>query len=236
MSSLILKKCNNLLFSSQKKQVYMWQIKRVWAHKFWKSSQRYRMAFTCCNSFKLQQLYSISHLFVSYRILLCIMHTHVFGPNFQGEKIFCFNFLIQFCIYLYLDTCFLYYKGILVFISELLWDKKFYVTNNYKTQEQIQGISGTTHVKCTSLFFPSKSLAKSTHYTWWNTVHPVVSKFRSSEGRGKGKPWWQVLIFVFHIPVEQRWSNYEITEMGNQSPNIFFYLETINFTVLILWC
>ena len=28
----------------------------------------------------------------------------------------------------------------------ILGDKKFYVTNNYKTQEQMQGISGTTHV------------------------------------------------------------------------------------------
>ena len=28
------------------------------------------------------------------------MHTHVFGPNFQGEKLFHFNFLIQFLIYL----------------------------------------------------------------------------------------------------------------------------------------
>ena len=46
------------------------------------------------------------------------MHIRVFGPNFQGEKILHFNFLIQFFIYLYLDTCFLYYKRILAFIFE----------------------------------------------------------------------------------------------------------------------
>ena len=34
------------------------------------------------------------------------------------EKILCFNFLIQLFIYLYLDTCFLDYKGILAFIFE----------------------------------------------------------------------------------------------------------------------
>ena len=45
------------------------------------------------------------------------MRTHVFGPNFD-EKIFRFNFLIQVFIYLYSDTCFLYYKGILAFIFE----------------------------------------------------------------------------------------------------------------------
>ena len=39
-----------------------------------------------------------------------------FDPNIQGEKISHFNFLIQFFVYSYLDTCFLYYKGILAFI------------------------------------------------------------------------------------------------------------------------
>ena len=41
-----------------------------------------------------------------------------FWPKLSGEKIFHFNFLIQFFTYLYLDTCFLYYKGILAFIFE----------------------------------------------------------------------------------------------------------------------
>ena len=40
--------------------------------------------------------------FAMYNVLLCIMHTHISGPNFQ-EKIFPFNFLIQFT-YLYLET------------------------------------------------------------------------------------------------------------------------------------
>ena len=52
-----------------------------------------------------------------YNVLPCVVHTHMFGPNFQ-ENIFCFNFLIQLFIYLYLDTCSLYYKGILAFIFE----------------------------------------------------------------------------------------------------------------------
>ena len=74
-------------------------------------------------------------------------NAHVFGPNFQKKKIFHFDFLIQLFINLYWDICFLYYKGILAFIFERIIYKKFvYVTNNYKTQEQIQGISGTIHV------------------------------------------------------------------------------------------
>ena len=42
-------------------------------------------------------------MFISnaYRILLCITHTHIFGPN-SWEK--SFNFLFQFFIYLYLET------------------------------------------------------------------------------------------------------------------------------------
>ena len=61
------------------------------------------------------------------RSLLCVMRTHVFGPNFQGKKSF-LKFKYAF-IYLYLDTCFLYYKGILAFIfehimaQEILWNK-----------------------------------------------------------------------------------------------------------------
>ena len=73
------------------------------------------------------------------------MCTHIFGLDFE-EKSFCFNFLIQLCIYLFIFRyLFLYDKGILAFFN-ILWYKKFYVTNNYKTQEWIQGISGITHV------------------------------------------------------------------------------------------
>ena len=53
----------------------------------------------------------------TYCILPCIVCTHIFAQTFR-EKIFHFNFLIQFLIYLHLDTCFLYYKGILAFIFE----------------------------------------------------------------------------------------------------------------------
>ena len=44
------------------------------------------------------------------------VHPH-FWPKLSGKK-FCFSILIQFFIYLYLDTCFLYYKEILAFIFE----------------------------------------------------------------------------------------------------------------------
>ena len=69
------------------------------------------------------------------------MHTHVFGPNYQEKKSFVliFNSTIYLFIFRYL---FLYYKGILAFIFKHL----FYVTNNFKTQEQIKSILGTTHV------------------------------------------------------------------------------------------
>ena len=43
------------------------------------------------------------------------MLTHIFDLNFQEKKCF---ILIHFLIYLYLDTCLLYYKGILAFIFE----------------------------------------------------------------------------------------------------------------------
>ena len=36
----------------------------------------------------------------------------------------------------------------------IVWYKKLYVTSNYKTQEQIQGVSGPAHGECTSLLFP----------------------------------------------------------------------------------
>ena len=45
------------------------------------------------------------------------MCTHIFGPNFQGKNLILI-FKIQLFIYLYLDTCFLYCKGILAFIFE----------------------------------------------------------------------------------------------------------------------
>ena len=41
-----------------------------------------------------------------------------FGAKLPGEKFFHFNFSIQFFMYLYLDACFLYYKGILAFIFD----------------------------------------------------------------------------------------------------------------------
>ena len=72
------------------------------------------------------------------------VHPHC-GPKLSGKIIFHFNFLIQFLIYLHLDTCFLYYKGILAFIFEHIMVQEI-LCNNYKTQEQTQGISSTTYV------------------------------------------------------------------------------------------
>ena len=60
-------------------------------------------------------------------------------PKLSGKKIFCFNFSIQLFIYLHLDTYFLYYKGILAFIYEHIMVQEI-LCNNYKTQEQVQGI------------------------------------------------------------------------------------------------
>lgn len=54
------------------------------------------------------------------RILPCIMRPHVFGPKFQGKKIFYFNFLTHIFICLYLGTCFLYDKGNWAFFCLLL--------------------------------------------------------------------------------------------------------------------
>ena len=55
----------------------------------------------------------------STRVFLCIMCTHVFGPNFQEKnlalKFFQFDYLF---IYLYSSTCFWYFKRILAFIFE----------------------------------------------------------------------------------------------------------------------
>ena len=54
--------------------------------------------------------------FAVYKVLPHIMRTHVFGLNFQ-EKNLSFKFFNS-MFYLYLDTFFLYYKGILAFICE----------------------------------------------------------------------------------------------------------------------
>ena len=78
--------------------------------------------------------------------MFCMYNVHPwFWPKLSGKKSFVliFNVIIYVFIVRY---CFLYYKGILTFILDILWYKKFYVTNNYKIQEQIQGISGTTHI------------------------------------------------------------------------------------------
>ena len=60
----------------------------------------------------------------------------LFGPDFQENKIFHFNFLINSIIYLSIFR-YLFFRVIKEFIfehmlQEILW-------NNYKTHEQIQG-------------------------------------------------------------------------------------------------
>ena len=54
---------------------------------------------------------SLSYLpyFAVYSMLRCVMHTHVFGSNFQ-ENIFHFNFLVQFFIYIQKQNRLLYSK------------------------------------------------------------------------------------------------------------------------------
>ena len=70
---------------------------------------------------------------------------NVFGPQTSGKKslVSIFNSILYLFTLRYL---FLYYKEILAFIFNILWHKKFYITNNYKMQEQIQGISDITQV------------------------------------------------------------------------------------------
>ena len=83
---------------------------------------------------------------LKYVLYVAMYNVHPwFWPKLSGKKSFVliFNVIIYVFIVRY---CFLYYKGILTFILDILWYKKFYVTNNYKIQEQIQGISGTTHI------------------------------------------------------------------------------------------
>ena len=87
--------------------------------------------------------FSLSNVPKYYGISLCTMCSHVLGPNFQ-EKNFCYNFLIQLFIYLYLDTCFLYYKGILAFIFEPTTIRESLRNQYHETQEQTQGVSSTT--------------------------------------------------------------------------------------------
>ena len=83
-----------------------------------------------------------------------------------------FNFLIQSFIYLYLDTCFLYYKGILAFIfehimvQEILCNKSLQNTNRYKVS---QVLSMYDVFPCFSL----KNLGKKAHI-----LHDKIQYFK----------------------------------------------------------
>ena len=66
----------------------------------------------------------------------------------------------------------MYYKGIviLLFIFEHIMVQEI-LCNNYKTQEQIKGISGTILMCNVHSYFFLKNLGKkSAHYTWQNMV------------------------------------------------------------------
>ena len=66
----------------------------------------------------------------------------------------------MFYLFLFRYLCvFFYMKKFQHFFLNILWNKRFYVTNNYKTQEQIQGISGTIHYNVHP-YFPLKNLSK----------------------------------------------------------------------------
>ena len=74
------------------------------------------------------------------------MHTHVFGLNIQEKKMFHFNFEFNHLLIYIQILVFCIIKEFQHLFLNMLWYKKFYVTHNYKAQEQIQGIWGTTHV------------------------------------------------------------------------------------------
>ena len=64
------------------------------------------------------------------------VHPH-FWTKLSGKKSFHFNFLIQLFIYIQI-LAFCIIKDFYHLISNILWYKKFCVTNNYKTQEPIK--------------------------------------------------------------------------------------------------
>ena len=75
------------------------------------------------------------------------VHSHFLSQTFR-KKIFCFNFLFNFYLFIiYLFYLFIYIYSCFCIIKEFqhlfwnIWYKKFYVMNNYKTQEQIQVVA-----------------------------------------------------------------------------------------------
>ena len=112
-------------------------------------------------------------------ILPCIMRTHVFGPNFQG-KIFHFNFLIQFFIYIQI-LVFCIIKEFKHLLLNILWYKKFYVpvTNWY--------------YPCImrTLIFPLKNLDKKVliHCKIWQYIQDFVLSVVSGNYWGSWDVW-----------------------------------------------
>ena len=78
-----------------------------------------------------------------YKLYFAIHNTYPrFGPKlFRKKKIFCLNFLNQLFIYLYLDTCFLCYKGILASIFEHIIVQEILCNGELQNTR-----TGTTHV------------------------------------------------------------------------------------------
>ena len=79
------------------------------------------------------------------------------------KKIFCFNFLIEFFINLYLDTYFLYYNGILAFIFEHLMGQE--ILCNKELQNTRTDTRYFRYYPCLMCIFtfPSKIWAKKVH-------------------------------------------------------------------------
>lgn len=84
------------------------------------------------------------------------------------------------------------------------------------SEKQIKGIKG---------FLPCiKSLIRK--------LNKIVSKFTSNEWRNKGKSLWQLLIFVFHIPVNRCGQIMKLLQWGTNIPISFllraYYFHSFN--------
>ena len=81
-----------------------------------------------------------------------------------------FNFLIQSFIYLYLDTCFLYYKGILAFIFEHIMVQEILcnIITKHKNRYKVFQVLPIYNVH--PYISPQKFGQKCVYYTRQNTV------------------------------------------------------------------
>ena len=96
-------------------------------------------------------------------IFCCVWCTLMFLAQTFRKKILHLNFLIQLFIYLSLDTCFLYYKGILTFIFEYIMIQEILCKKwlqNTRTDTRYFRYYPRT---MSTLIFPSKIWARNVH-------------------------------------------------------------------------